>query len=92
VAAAEHAWAAGQLGRTAGLLEAVRPLATEPLLRADVGRLRGWFELSVGSVAAAQPILVQAALDAARSTGGTRDLAGAAEAAWLEADGTPAPT
>src|SRR5215207_8010024 len=39
VAAAEHAWAAGQLGRTTGLLEAVRPLATEPLLRADVGRL-----------------------------------------------------
>src|SRR5918999_3597216 len=88
VAAAEHAWAAGQLGRTAGLLEAVRPLATEPLLRADVGRLRGWFELSVGSVAAAQPILVQAALDAAPVDPGRarRILAGAAEAAWLEAD------
>src|SRR5215211_1276492 len=88
VAAADHAWAAGQLGRTAGLLEAVRPLATEPLLRADVGRLRGWFELSVGSVAAAQPILVQAALDAAPVDPGRarRILAGAAEAAWLEAD------
>src|SRR5215208_4953621 len=88
VAAAEHAWAAGQLGRTAGLLEAVRPLATEPLLRADVGRLRGSFELSVGSVAAAQPILVQAALDAAPVDPGRarRILAGAAEAAWLEAD------
>jgi DNA-binding CsgD family transcriptional regulator len=88
VAAAEHAWVAGQLGRTAGLLEAVRPLATEPLLRADVGRLRGWFELSVGSVAAAQPILVQAALDAAPVDPGRarRILAGAAEAAWLEAD------
>jgi DNA-binding CsgD family transcriptional regulator len=88
VAAAEHAWAAGQLGRTAGLLEAVRPLATEPLLRADVGRLRGWFELSVGAVAAAQPILVQAALDAAPVDPGRarRILAGAAEAAWLEAD------
>jgi DNA-binding CsgD family transcriptional regulator len=88
VAAAEHAWAAGQLGRTAGLLEAVRPLATEPLLRAEVGRLRGWFELSVGSVAAAQPILVQAALDAAPVDPGRarRILAGAAEAAWLEAD------
>src|SRR5918997_900378 len=88
VAAAEHAWAAGQLGRTAGLLEAVRPLATEPLLRADVGRLRGWFELSVGSVATAQPILVQAALDAAPVDPGRarRILAGAAEAAWLEAD------
>ena len=88
VAAAEHAWAAGQLGRTAGLLEAVRPLATEPLLRADVGRLRGWFELSVGSVAAAQPILVQAALDAAPVDPGRarRILAGAAEAAWLESD------
>ena len=88
VAAAEHAWAAGQLDRTAGLLEAVRPLATEPLLRAEVGRLRGWFELSVGSVAAAQPILVQAALDAAPVDPGRarRILAGAAEAAWLEAD------
>jgi DNA-binding CsgD family transcriptional regulator len=88
VAAAEHAWVAGQLGRTAGLLEAVRPLATEPLLRADVGRLRGWFELSVGSVAAAQPILVQAALDAALVDPGRarRILAGAAEAVWLEAD------
>src|ERR671914_442073 len=88
VAAAEHAWAAGQLGRTVGLLEAVRPLATGPLLRADVGRLRGWFELSVGSVAAAQPILVQAALDAAPVDPGRarRILAGAAEAAWLEAD------
>ena len=88
VAAAEHAWAAGQLGRTGGLLEAVRPLATGPLLRADVGRLRGWFELSVGSVAAAQPILVQAALDAAPVDPGRarRILAGAAEAAWLEAD------
>ena len=88
VAAAEYAWAAGQLGRTAGLLEVVRPLATEPLLRAEVGRLRGWFELSVGSVAAAQPILVQAALDAAPVDPGRarRILAGAAEAAWLEAD------
>src|ERR671910_754920 len=88
VAAAEHAWAAGQLGRTAGLLEEVRPLATGPLLRADVGRLRGWFELSVGSVAAAQPILVQAALDAAPVDPGRarRILAGAAEAGWLEAD------
>jgi len=88
VAAAEHAWAAGQLGRTTGLLEAARPLATEPLLRADVGRLRGWLEISVGSVAAAQPILVQAALDAAPVDPGRarRILAGAAEAAWLEAD------
>jgi DNA-binding CsgD family transcriptional regulator len=88
VAAAEHAWAAGQLGRTTGLLEAARPLATEPLLRADIGRLRGWFEMSVGSVAAAQPILVQAALDAApvEPARARRILAGAAEAAWLESD------
>jgi DNA-binding CsgD family transcriptional regulator len=88
VAAAEHAWAAGQLDRTTGLLEAARPLATEPLLRANVGRLRGWFELSVGSVAAAQPILVQAALDAATvdPERARRILAGAAEAAWLESD------
>ena len=91
VAAAEHAWAAGQLGRTAGLLEAVRPLGTEPLLRADVGRLRGWFELSVGAVAAAQPILVPAALDAAPVDPGGSWPAPPRRPGWRPT-GTPAPT
>jgi DNA-binding CsgD family transcriptional regulator len=88
VAAAEHAWLAGQLDRTAGLLQAAWPLASEPLVRAEVGRLRGWFELSVGSAAAAQPILVQAALDVAPvdPRRARRILAAAAEAAWLERD------
>jgi DNA-binding CsgD family transcriptional regulator len=88
VAAAENAWLAGQLSRTAGLLQAARPLASEPLLRADMGRLRGWYEMSVGSVAAAQRILIQAALDAAPvdPARARRILAGAAEAAWLESD------
>ncbi|HEV8650902.1 MAG TPA: AAA family ATPase [Actinomycetes bacterium] len=88
VAAAENAWLAGQLSRTAGLLQAARPLASEPLLRADVGRLRGWYEISVGSVAVAQRILIQAALDVAPVDPGQarRILAGGAEAAWLESD------
>jgi DNA-binding NarL/FixJ family response regulator len=50
--------------------------------------LRGWYELSVGSAAAAQPILVQAALDVAPvdPRQARRILAAAAEAAWLESD------
>jgi DNA-binding CsgD family transcriptional regulator len=88
VAAAESAWLAGQLDRTAGLLQAAWPLASEPLVRAEVGRLRGWYELSVGSAAAAQPILVQAARDVAPADPrrARRILAAAAEAAWLERD------
>ncbi|HEX8133845.1 MAG TPA: LuxR C-terminal-related transcriptional regulator, partial [Actinomycetes bacterium] len=90
VAAAENAWLAGQLDRTSRLLQAAWPLASEPLLGAEVGRLRGWYELSVGSVAAAQPILVQAALDVAPldPRRARRILAAAAEAAWLERDRT----
>jgi DNA-binding CsgD family transcriptional regulator len=88
VAAASNAWLAGQLGRTAGLLQAARPLASDPLLRAEVGRLRGWMEMSVGSVAVAQRLLVQAAQEVAPvdPERARRILAGAAEAAWLEGD------
>jgi DNA-binding NarL/FixJ family response regulator len=87
-AAAENAWLAGQFDRTAGLLQAAWPLASEPLVRAEVGRLRGWYELSVGSAAAAQPILVQAALDVAPvdPRQARRILAAVAELAWLERD------
>jgi DNA-binding CsgD family transcriptional regulator len=88
VAAAENAWLAGQFTRVAGLLDAARPPASEPLLRATTGQLRGWLELSFGSVDVAQRVLVQAARDAAmvevrlaRSI-----LAAAAEAAWLNSD------
>jgi hypothetical protein len=90
VAAAENAWLAGQLDRTSRLLQAAWPLVSEPLLGAEVGRLRGWYDLSVGSVAAAQPILVQAALDVAPldPRRARRILAAAAEAAWLERDRT----
>jgi DNA-binding CsgD family transcriptional regulator len=88
VAAAQDAWLAGRLGRAAGLLEVARPPASAPLVRADVGRLRGWIELSVGSVAVAQQLLVKAASDAAPADPGRARsiLAGAAEAAWLESD------
>jgi DNA-binding CsgD family transcriptional regulator len=88
VAAASNAWLAGQLGRAAGLLQAARPLASDPLLRAEAGRLRGWLEMSVGSVAVAHRLLVQAAQDVGPvdPERARRILAGAAEAAWLEAD------
>jgi DNA-binding CsgD family transcriptional regulator len=88
VEATENAWLAGQLGHVARLLAAARPLASDPLVRADVDRLRGWVEISVGSAAAAHRILVQAAeavapADARRAG---RMLAAAAESAWLNAD------
>jgi DNA-binding CsgD family transcriptional regulator len=88
VSAAENAWSAGRLGRVAGLLAAAQPLADDPLLRADIGQLRAWHELSVGSAAAALRILLGAARDAtavdARRT--RRMLAACAEAAWLVGD------
>lgn len=86
--AAENAWLAGQFSRVSGLLAAARPLATEPLLRADIGRLRGWLEISIGSPAAAHRILVEAARDAAPLDAPRARvlLAAAAESAWLAGD------
>jgi DNA-binding CsgD family transcriptional regulator len=85
VCAAENAWNAGRFGRVESLLAAAQPLADDPLLRADIGQLRAWHELSVGSAPAALRILLSAARDAApvdvRRTG--RMLAACAEAAWL---------
>jgi DNA-binding CsgD family transcriptional regulator len=84
--AAEYTWMAGHLGHAARLLEAARPLAAEPLLRADIGRLRGWIEFSVGSPAAARHVLMEAARDVAPidSQAARRMLGAAAESAWLE--------
>ena len=88
VQAADNAWLAGQLGWVAGLLVAARPLASEPLLRADVDRLRAWLEISVGSADAAHRILVQAAEEVVEADVGRahRMLAAAAEVAWLNTD------
>ena len=90
MAAAENAWAPAT-GRTAGCWSGTAT-GDGPLLRA-MWAVRGWFELSVGSVAAAQPILVQAALDAAPVDPGqpAGSWAGATERR-LEPTGAPAPT
>ena len=88
VSAAHNAWLVGEFSRVTRLLSAARVLAPEPLLRADIGQLRGWLEISVGSPAAAQRFLAQAATDAAPVDAALarRILAAGAEAAWLTTD------
>jgi DNA-binding CsgD family transcriptional regulator len=90
VAAAQQAWQAGQLRRVADLVRAARSSVSEPALRARVGMLHAMVELSVGSSAAAQRILAEAARDAATGDPAfaRRVLAAAAEAAWLASDVT----
>jgi DNA-binding CsgD family transcriptional regulator len=88
LSAAHNAWLVGEFSRVARLLQAARPLASEPLLRADIGQLRGWLEISVGSPAAAQRFLAEAATDATPvdTALARRILAAGAEAAWLTTD------
>jgi DNA-binding CsgD family transcriptional regulator len=88
VSAAENDWLAGRFMRVAGLLQAALPLASEPPLRADIGQLRAWCELSIGSATAARSLLLGAAeetvhIDAQRAR---RLLAAAAAAAWFSPD------
>jgi hypothetical protein len=87
-AAADNAWLAGQLTRASGLLHVARSLTADPLLRADIDRLRGWIELSAGSALAARQILVQAARDVAASDPrrALEMLVAAVEAAWVASD------
>ena len=87
-AAADNAWLAGQLTRASGLLHVARSLTADPLLRADIDRLRGWIELSAGSALAARQILVKAARDVAASDPrrALEMLVAAAEAAWVASD------
>jgi DNA-binding CsgD family transcriptional regulator len=87
-AAADNAWLVGQLRRASGLLQVARSLTSDPLLRADVDRLRGWIEFTAGSTLIARQVLVQAASDVApidpqRALG---MLVAAAEAAWVTCD------
>jgi DNA-binding NarL/FixJ family response regulator len=87
-AAAQNAWLAGQLDRAAGLLQAARPLTTDPVLGADVDRLRAWIEFTAGSPVTGRHLLVQAAHEVA-SVDRRRAvdlLVGAAEAAWVTSD------
>ena len=61
LAAARNAWATGQTARSSALLSAARERAEDPLLLADIDRLRGRIAVNVGSAADAHRILTQAA-------------------------------
>jgi DNA-binding CsgD family transcriptional regulator len=63
--AARAAYAAGQIGRALPLLEESRMIADDPVLRADIARLRGRIEVMVGSAVDAQRIFIRAAHDIA---------------------------
>jgi DNA-binding CsgD family transcriptional regulator len=72
-AAAENAWFGGRLERTRMLLERARPLASEPLQRADIDRYLGLVELTGGVPAEACRLLVRSAA-AVASVDGERAL------------------
>jgi DNA-binding CsgD family transcriptional regulator len=72
-AAAENAWFGGRLERTRMLLERARPLASEPLQRADIDRYLGLVELTGGVPAEACGLLVRSAA-AVASVDGERAL------------------
>ncbi len=61
LAAARNAWASGQTARSSRLLSSARGRADEPLLLADIDRLRGRIAVNVGSAADAHRIFTQAA-------------------------------
>src|SRR6185437_2588081 len=64
-AAAQAAWHAAQPARARALADAARPDATDPLLRADLDRLRARVDWNVGSTLVGHRILLQAARDVA---------------------------
>ena len=59
--AARDAWAAGQTSRASALVERAREQVQDPLLRADLDRLRGRIEMNVGAAAVGHRIFVEAA-------------------------------
>src|SRR6476661_2441698 len=61
LAAARNAWASGQTARSSRLLSAARERAEDPLMLADIDRLRGRIAVNVGSAADAHRIFTQAA-------------------------------
>jgi DNA-binding CsgD family transcriptional regulator len=61
LAAARNAWACGQTARSSRLLSAARERADDPLLLADIDRLRGRIAVNLGSAADAHRIFTQAA-------------------------------
>ena len=71
-AAARSAWACGRAGQAKALLSRAREATNDPLLLADVARLRGHIEVNLGSASEAHRIFVEAAqavapLDPARA-------------------------
>jgi DNA-binding CsgD family transcriptional regulator len=64
-AAAHAAWLAAQPARARALADAARPDAADPLLRADLDRLRARVDWNVGSTLVGHRILLQAARDVA---------------------------
>ena len=60
-AAARNAWASGQATRASALLATARQRAEDPLLLADIDRLRGRMAMYVGSAADGHRIFIQAA-------------------------------
>jgi DNA-binding CsgD family transcriptional regulator len=65
LAAATAAWLGGQPGRAGALAEEGGRRTTEPVVRADLDRLRGRAEFHVGSVPTAVRVWTQAARDVA---------------------------
>ncbi len=61
LAAARNAWASGQVTRSADLLSQASAEASDPLLLADVARLRGRIEVNIGSATDAHRIFTEAA-------------------------------
>jgi DNA-binding CsgD family transcriptional regulator/tetratricopeptide (TPR) repeat protein len=61
VAAARSAWACGRAGQAQSLLSKAREATDDPLLLADVARLRGHIEVNLGSAPEAHRIFVEAA-------------------------------
>ena len=68
--AAENAWLAGRVERALMLLEAARPLVSEPIQRADIDRFLGLIEMTRGVPADACQLLLRAATEVAPSDGG----------------------
>jgi DNA-binding CsgD family transcriptional regulator len=69
IAAAENAWLAGRVERALVLLEAARPLVSEPIQRADIDRFLGLIEMTRGVPADACQLLLRAATEVAPSDG-----------------------
>jgi DNA-binding CsgD family transcriptional regulator len=64
-AAAHAAWLAAHPSRARSLADAARPLTADPLLRADLDKLRGRVEYNVGSPLVGHRILLHAAAEVA---------------------------